>query len=870
MAEKVPPDLALEKGLPCNLDVERMVLGAILTRDPAATDIGGLDLDIEDFSLEKHRRIFRRMKEMHELGEAIDLGTLANELNRYHELESVDGLTYLTSLDDGLPRILNIGAHAKIIKEKSVLRQTIFRAQHLMNLCYAAETHPADLLSDATHELMALNTFTQPLASATPGGVVAAYKGGIDAFLAPPRGMSTGFAQLDDVIYGLQPETIYVVGADTSVGKSSLALQIAFQVSRAGVPVLYCSLEMSKEALVRRLISSEADVALHNIMGGTTKLFEMHTMKVAHENISDFPLYIDDDPYCSAIGFGKKIEQHIRQHKIQLAVFDYLQILDWQGKGSKFRDEREAFSFATKQFKQYAREFHIPVIEVSQLSRNRTTRSTKDLRPKLRDLHGCLPGDTMVAGPHGWKRIDTMGPGDVVFSVDEHQRIRRCSVQKRWSTGENPVRTVTTNTGKKLRATDNHPFLTSGGYRQFAELRPGDLVACPFHLPVHNANSEKLLDECRLIGYLVGDGSYTKHHHVGFTNADADCVADIVGIVSRLFPSVTVKCRYVGSWHEVEFVQVYDNGYGRPHGNDLREWLREVGVFGERDYQKKIPRFVFDSGSSAAAQFLAGYFLADGSVHCEKRGAWAVYSTTSSQLATETQRLLTHIGIASSINPTNKKKTHHHQLFQLVIARSEGNLRRFLEQVELVGNKAAIARKALKQADNKSTNPGLFALPYEASRRLAAASRSLPWRQRWYFERKVMRRSTLYAWAEKLDSQELRDWAASDLLWEEIVSIDPMSMCETFDIAVPAMGNFIANGFVVHNSSTIEKDADTVMLIYRPEMDDPGRGENIGRVELIVAKNRNGQLKTVHMKFEGQFTRFRETDPPENASDSAE
>ena len=114
--------------------------------------------------------------------------------------------------------------------------------------------------------------------------------------------------------------------------------------------MLYCSLEMSKVALARRLISSDAEVPLHKIMGGTANLMEMHTMKESYEQIADSPLYIDDDPYCSALGFGKKIEQHIRQHKIKLAVIDYLQIMDWQGKGStRFRDEREAISFATRQ-----------------------------------------------------------------------------------------------------------------------------------------------------------------------------------------------------------------------------------------------------------------------------------------------------------------------------------------------------------------------------------------------------------------------------------------------------------------------------------------------------------------------------------------
>jgi replicative DNA helicase len=379
-------DLVLEKGLPANLDAERFVLGSVLKQD---ADVGKIELEPADFSLETHRRIWRRMLEMHKNGDAIDRLTLSNELMRYNELSNIGGMSFLTTLDDGLPRIVNLPQWAKIVKEKSVLRQTIFRSQHLMNECLVAETPASEILSNAAHDFIALNSFTQSLASATPGGVVEAYKGGIDAFLAPPPGLSTGFAQLDQALYGLQPATTYVIGADTSVGKSSYALQLAMQVASSWTPVLYCSLEMSKEALVRRLVSSRAGVALHKIMGGKANLVEMQTMKTAHEELANLPLYLDDDPYCSAISFGKKIEQHIRQHKIKLAVLDQLQLLDWQGKGTtRFRDEREAISFATRQCVQYVKQFGIPIIEVSHLSRNRALRSTKDLRPKLRDLHG--------------------------------------------------------------------------------------------------------------------------------------------------------------------------------------------------------------------------------------------------------------------------------------------------------------------------------------------------------------------------------------------------------------------------------------------------------------------------------------------------
>src|SRR5271167_3740840 len=123
-----------EKGLPTNLDAERFVLGSILLDDSLYIQAAGT-LESDDFSLEKHRRIFSRMGELNERGERIDRVTVANELMRFNELESCDGLSYLVSLDDGLPQILNIDAYIRIVKDKAVLRRIIFAAQHLMNRC---------------------------------------------------------------------------------------------------------------------------------------------------------------------------------------------------------------------------------------------------------------------------------------------------------------------------------------------------------------------------------------------------------------------------------------------------------------------------------------------------------------------------------------------------------------------------------------------------------------------------------------------------------------------------------------------------------------------------------------------------------------
>src|ERR1700737_1647345 len=148
-------DLALETGLPANQDAERFVLGAILMDDALYIQVAGT-LDADDFSLEKHRRIFMRMGELYARGERIDRVTLANELMKLNQLESCDGLTYLVSLDDGLPTLANIDGYIRIVKDKAVLRRIIFTSQSLIDRCILGVDEPDQILAGAEESLLKL------------------------------------------------------------------------------------------------------------------------------------------------------------------------------------------------------------------------------------------------------------------------------------------------------------------------------------------------------------------------------------------------------------------------------------------------------------------------------------------------------------------------------------------------------------------------------------------------------------------------------------------------------------------------------------------------------------------------------------------
>src|SRR5580704_16581501 len=148
-------DLALEKGLPANLDAERFVLGSVLLNDITFLQVAGT-VDTGDFSLEKHLRIFARMKDLYERREKIDRVTVCDELMKHGQLESVDGLAYLVSLDDGLPEIVNLDSYARIVRDKSTLRKMIFSAQEVINRCLIAEQEPDEILAAAEESLLKL------------------------------------------------------------------------------------------------------------------------------------------------------------------------------------------------------------------------------------------------------------------------------------------------------------------------------------------------------------------------------------------------------------------------------------------------------------------------------------------------------------------------------------------------------------------------------------------------------------------------------------------------------------------------------------------------------------------------------------------
>src|SRR5664279_4568503 len=391
---------AIEKGLPTNVDAERFVLGSILLDDSFYVQAAGT-LEGDDFSLEKHRRIFKRMGELYERGEKIDRITIANELMKFSELEACDGLGYLVSLDDGLPQISNIDSYVRIVKDKSLLRRIIFASQHMMNRCLMGEEEPDQILAGAEETLLKLGEARVQAGLQQSGSILQNYEGGLTAFLDPSKrikGISTGFAKFDEYTGGLHGGDLIIIAARPSMGKTALALNIAQHVAlKLKQTAAVFSLEMSKESLLTRMLCSVARVDSQKFRGGYLTQEERRKLSHAVNELAEAPLYIDDTAGLHLMDMHAKLRRlQAEKGKIGLVIVDYLQLMTGRG---RYENRTQEVSALSRGMKLLAKELNVPMMVLSQLSRAPETRQG-DHRPQLSDLResGSIEQDADIVG----------------------------------------------------------------------------------------------------------------------------------------------------------------------------------------------------------------------------------------------------------------------------------------------------------------------------------------------------------------------------------------------------------------------------------------------------------------------------------------
>lgn len=395
-AENGYADPILEKGLPASLDAERLVLGTLM-RDGSRFDEVRATLRPEDFSLEKHRRIFLSMDRLRADGLTLDRISVAQDLADQNLLESCDGIGYLVSLDEGLPELKDITGLLRSIQEKSHLRKTIFASQKLIDRCLDNEK-PRELTGAAEEVLMALGTDQQDDGPALPSQIIESFPGGVNAFLDPgsrQKGIETGFRRLDEMTGGFRPGELIIIAARPSQGKTSLALNIAQHVSLKGQKtVMFFSLEMSKQSLLTRMVCAEARVDQHRFRLGYLDADERRKLQTATARVYDARVFVDDKSAVTIPDVHARLRRRMASEPVHLVVIDYLQLMRGVGKQESRTQEVTEIS---RSLKLIAADLAVPIVALSQLSRAPELRKG-NARPQLSDLResGSIEQDSDV------------------------------------------------------------------------------------------------------------------------------------------------------------------------------------------------------------------------------------------------------------------------------------------------------------------------------------------------------------------------------------------------------------------------------------------------------------------------------------------
>lgn len=381
---------------PQNLEAEVSVLGAILLDKEAIIKVADI-VRSEDFYREANAIVYAAMVELFEKREPIDVITLTNKLSEQKKLDVIGGNSYIATLASSVPSAAHIINYANIVSEKAVLRRLIHASAEIADLAFKENEDISNILDLAEREVFSVSQKNMKESFTPIRDVLAESFDKIDELHKDKdtlRGVPTGFKDLDNLLAGLQPSDLVIIAARPSMGKTSFALNIAQHVAtREGMPVALFSLEMSKEQLVDRLICGEANIDSWRLRTGNLEDDDFPKIGQAMATLSEAPLFIDDSAGINVLEMRTKARRLQAESGLGLVVVDYIQLI--QGK-SKNGSRTEEVSDISRSLKGLARELNVPVIALSQLSRQVENRPSRI--PQLADLResGSIEQDADV------------------------------------------------------------------------------------------------------------------------------------------------------------------------------------------------------------------------------------------------------------------------------------------------------------------------------------------------------------------------------------------------------------------------------------------------------------------------------------------
>ncbi len=851
---------------PHSIEAEQAVLGGLLLDNSAWDRIAGVVYQ-HDFYREDHRQIFQAILQQVEASRPADVLTVSEALRQTGSLEAMGGMAYLAMLAQNTPSAANIRRYADIVRERSLMRTLAQVGTEIADSAYSPAGRDARMLLDEA-ESKVFKIAEQGARTDTGfqhlQPVLTQVVERIDMLYARDNpddvtGVPTGFADLDSMTSGLQPGDLVIVAGRPSMGKTAFALNVAeFVGLEKGLPVAVFSMEMAATQLAMRLLGSVGHLDQHRMRTGRLEKDDWQRLTTALGRLSEAPIYIDETPALNPLDLRARTRRLHRQYDgLGLVVVDYLQLMSVAGGGGENRATE--ISEISRSLKALAKELKVPVVALSQLNRSLEQRPNK--RPVMSDLRECVTGDTLVTLSDG-RRVpvaELVGTRPEVLSLNAAGHIERSLSDCVWQVGRKPVLRVSLASGRSLRCTAQHRLRGLSGWKYAGDLGCGDRLALARQLPAPAQPVRWPEHALILLAHLIGDGSYIKHQPLRYTTGSEHNSA-AVRAAAEAFGCVVHRDQGRGNRH-----QLVISGTGsrwRPAG--VGQWLKELGIFGQRSREKHVPAGVFQLDSVQLALFMRHLWATDGSITMAANGRVRIcFASASERLVRDVAALLLRFGVIGRIRQVHAGTGEGWHTVDIPGAEQQ---LRFLQQVGAFGPRSGAASQVLQHLACVQPNPDCDSLPREVFAEVRAGRQARGIRTR----RMALRgtacggsshfrfapsRANLASDAEILEDADLRGLRHSDLYWDTVVAVEPAGQQDVYDLTVPGNACWLADGVVSHNSGAIEQDADVILFIYRDEVYNPDSPDK-GTAEIIIGKQRNGPIGTVRLTFLGQHTRF--------------